>query len=88
MECIVPVLEVTVTNHPPKWEWEVSAAGEMVANGFEREKIPARFEGYNAMFHLLAARPESLIPNARQYLMKDSALTRIAASVSVARGMA
>jgi hypothetical protein len=49
------MLEVTVTNHPPKWEWEVSSGGEMVANGFEREHIAARFEGYNAMFHLLAA---------------------------------
>jgi hypothetical protein len=27
----------------------------MVANGFEREQIAARFEGYNAMFRLLAA---------------------------------
>jgi hypothetical protein len=49
------MLEVTVTNHPPKWEWEVSSGGEMVANGFEREQIAARFEGYNAMFRLLAA---------------------------------
>jgi hypothetical protein len=49
------MLEVTGTNHPPKWEWEVSPAGEMVANGFEPERIAARFEGYNAMFHLLAA---------------------------------
>jgi hypothetical protein len=48
------MLEVTVTNHPPKWEWEVSSGGEMVANGVEREQIAARFEGYNAMFHLLA----------------------------------
>ena len=49
------MLEVTVTNHPPKWEWEVSSGGEMVANGFESEQIAARFEGYNAMFQLLAA---------------------------------
>jgi hypothetical protein len=49
------MLEVTVTNHPPKWEWEVSSGGEMVANGVESEQIAARFEGYNAMFHLLAA---------------------------------
>jgi hypothetical protein len=28
--------------------------GEMVANGFEREQIAASFEGYNALFHLLA----------------------------------
>jgi hypothetical protein len=49
------MLEVTVTNCPPKWEWEVSSGGEMIANGFEREQIAAKFEGYNAMFHLLAA---------------------------------
>jgi hypothetical protein len=48
------MLEVTVTNHPPKWEWEVSSGGEMIANGFEGEQIAARFEGYNAMFLLLA----------------------------------
>jgi hypothetical protein len=49
------MLEVTVINRPPKWEWEVSSGGEMVANGFEREQIGAKFEGYNAMFQLLAA---------------------------------
>ena len=49
------MLEVTVTNRPPKWEWEVSSNGEMIANGFEREQIAAKFEGYNAMFLLLAA---------------------------------
>jgi hypothetical protein len=49
------MLEVTVTNHPPQWEWEVSSNGEMIANGFEREQIAAKFEGYNAMFLLLAA---------------------------------
>jgi hypothetical protein len=49
------MLEVTVTNHPPQWEWEVSSNGEMIANGFEREQIATKFEGYNAMFLLLAA---------------------------------
>jgi hypothetical protein len=48
------MLEVTVTNRTPKWEWEVSSGGEMIANGFEGEQIAARFEGYNAMFLLLA----------------------------------
>jgi hypothetical protein len=48
------MLEVTVTNRPPKWEWEVSSGGEMIANGFEGEQTAARFEGYNAMFLLLA----------------------------------
>jgi hypothetical protein len=49
------MFEVTVTNRPPKWEWEVSSGGEMVACGFEGEQIAAKFEGYNAMFLLLAA---------------------------------
>jgi hypothetical protein len=49
------MLEVKVSNHPPQWKWEVSSNGETIANGFEREQIAARFEGYNAMFLLLAA---------------------------------
>jgi hypothetical protein len=49
------MLEVKVTNNSPKWEWEVSSGGEMVACGFEGEQIAAKFEGYNAMFLLLAA---------------------------------
>jgi hypothetical protein len=48
------MLEVTVTNCPPKWEWEVSSNGETIANGFEREQVAAKFEGYDAMFLLLA----------------------------------
>jgi hypothetical protein len=48
------MLEVSVTHHPPRWEWEVTFNGEMVANGFEREQIAAKFEGYDAMFRLLA----------------------------------
>jgi hypothetical protein len=43
-------------NHqPPKWEWQVTFNGETVANGFERKKLAARFEGNRAMFLLLAA---------------------------------
>jgi hypothetical protein len=49
------MLEVSVTHHPPQWEWEVTFNGELLANGFEREQAAARFEGYNAMFLLLAA---------------------------------
>ncbi len=49
------MLEVSVTNHPPRWEWEVTSNGEMIANGFEDGQEKARFEGYNAMFLLLAA---------------------------------
>jgi hypothetical protein len=49
------MLEVSVTHQPPRWERQVTCNGGMVANGFEREKIAARFEGNNAMFLLLAA---------------------------------
>lgn len=49
------MLEVSVTRQPPQWEWEVTFNGEMVANGFERDQIAAKFEGYNVMFLLLAA---------------------------------
>jgi hypothetical protein len=44
------LLEVSVTHHPPRWEWEVSSNGGRLANGFE-----AIFEGYDALFLLLAA---------------------------------
>jgi hypothetical protein len=36
-------------------EWQVTFNGELVANGFEREKIAATFEGNSAMLLLLAA---------------------------------
>jgi hypothetical protein len=49
------MLEVSVTHQPPQWEWEVTFNGEMIANGFKRDQAAARFEGYNAMFLLLAA---------------------------------
>jgi hypothetical protein len=49
------LLEVSVTYRPPRWEWEVTSNGHPIANGFERGETEARFEGYNAMFHLLAA---------------------------------
>jgi hypothetical protein len=49
------MLEVLVTHRPPRWEWEVTSNGESIANGFEREQTAAKFEGYNAMFLLLAA---------------------------------
>ena len=49
------MLEVSVTHRPPRWEWEVTSNGESIANGFEREQTAAKFEGYNAMFILLAA---------------------------------
>jgi hypothetical protein len=49
------MLEVSVTHHPPRWEWEVTFNGESLANGFETGQVEAKFEGYNAMFLLLAA---------------------------------
>jgi hypothetical protein len=49
------MLEVSVTRYPPQWEWQVTINGEMIANGFEREQTAAKFEGYTAMFLLLAA---------------------------------
>ena len=49
------MLEVSVSQLSRRWEWEVTCQGEVIANGFEREQVAARFEGYNAMFDLLAA---------------------------------
>jgi hypothetical protein len=49
------LLEVSVTHRPPRWEWDVISNGESIANGFEGEQTAAKFEGYNAMFLLLAA---------------------------------
>jgi hypothetical protein len=49
------MLEVSVSHHPRRWEWKVTCNDEAIANGFEDEQIAARFEGYNAMFFLLAA---------------------------------
>ncbi len=40
---------------PPRWEWQVTSNCEMIANGFEDGQVEAKFEGYNAMFLLLAA---------------------------------
>ena len=50
------MLEISVkSDRPPRWEWQVTSNGEMIGNGFEDGQIEARFEGYNAMFLLLAA---------------------------------
>jgi hypothetical protein len=50
------MLEVSVTpDRPPRWQWQVTFNGEMIANGFADCQVEARFEGYNAMFLLLAA---------------------------------
>ena len=44
-----------MTHEPPRWEWQVTFDGEMIANGFEREKRKANLEGNKALFLLLAA---------------------------------
>jgi hypothetical protein len=50
------MLEVSVMlDRPPRWEWQVTSNGEMIANGFEDGQVKAKFEGYKAMFLLLAA---------------------------------
>jgi hypothetical protein len=50
------MLEVPVIrDRPPRWEWQVTSNGEMIANGFEDGQIEGQFEGYNAMFLVLAA---------------------------------
>jgi hypothetical protein len=50
------LLEVSITpGRPPRWEWQVTYNGESIANGIENGQVEAKFEGYNAMFLLLAA---------------------------------
>jgi hypothetical protein len=39
------MLEVSVTHQPPRWEWQVTFDGEMIANGFERERQKGEFRG-------------------------------------------
>jgi hypothetical protein len=52
------MLEVAVTrDRLPRWQWQwqVTENGKVIANGIEDDQVKARFEGYNAMFLLLAA---------------------------------
>ena len=50
------MLDVSVkVDRPPRWEWQLTCDGKLIANGFENGRIQARFEGYSAMFQLLAA---------------------------------
>jgi hypothetical protein len=51
------MLEVKVSHleQMPRWEWQVVSNGEVLANGFENGAAEARFEGYSAMFLLLAS---------------------------------
>ena len=48
-------LEVSVTpDRPPRWQWQVTSDDHVLANGFWNGQVEARFEGYHAMFLLLA----------------------------------
>jgi hypothetical protein len=50
------MLEVVVTaDQPPHWEWQVRSNGTMIANGFANDREMAKFDGYSAMFLLLAS---------------------------------
>jgi hypothetical protein len=50
------MLEVSVTpDRPPRWQWFVTSDDQVLATGFENGQVEARFEGYKAMFLLLAA---------------------------------
>jgi hypothetical protein len=50
------MLEVFVApDRPPRWTWEVTCSDEVIANGIAAGQVEARFEGFNAMFLLLAA---------------------------------
>jgi hypothetical protein len=50
------ILEVFVApDRPPRWTWEVTCSDKVIANGIAAGQVEARFEGFNAMFLLLAA---------------------------------
>jgi hypothetical protein len=48
-------LEVQITREPPLWHWRVFAGDDELSSGSEDGQIKATFEGYGAMFQLLAA---------------------------------
>jgi hypothetical protein len=49
------LLELSLTSTPHRWVWQVRCGDDVIAEGFEKGQIEARFEGYNAMFLLLAS---------------------------------
>jgi hypothetical protein len=49
------LLELKITPEPPHWRWELSNGDDLLSSGSEAGQIQATFEGYNAMFQLLAA---------------------------------
>jgi hypothetical protein len=48
-------LEVQITPELARWHWRVFAGENELCSGSEDGQIKATFEGYGAMFHLLAA---------------------------------
>jgi hypothetical protein len=48
-------LEVQITSAPPLWHWRVFAGEDELSSGSEDGPVKAAFEGYGAMFELLAA---------------------------------
>jgi hypothetical protein len=46
---------VVIADQPPRWEWQVRSNGTMIANGFSNDRETAKFDGYSAMFLLLAS---------------------------------
>jgi hypothetical protein len=49
------LLEVKITHEPPLWRWQVLAGDSELSSDVENAQVKASFEGYNAMFLLLAA---------------------------------
>jgi hypothetical protein len=51
------LLEVSVSRVPlrQRWRWQVKAGDKVIAEGFEKGKLEARFKGNSTMFLLLAA---------------------------------
>ena len=49
------LLEVKITRQLPHWRWQVFAGDSELSSGLEDEQIKASFEGYSALFLLLAA---------------------------------
>lgn len=51
------MLEITIVQRrPTKWRWQVrSSDGNPIMSGWERTRQAARYQGYRALFLLLAA---------------------------------
>lgn len=50
------LLEVSIwIGETHAWEWEVCSNGIMLANGYNEERVAAKFDANNALFFLLAS---------------------------------